>query len=197
MRLFTMFLLATLVASSASAASYQKTDGTIVDPIMKLFYGTGPGGLYFPHVYSGKNLEPYADLAIAYLKQAFLDYANLSGADLSVADLSDAVLTDAYLGYSHLIHTNLQSADLTDAYLTGADLTGADLTYATFSTGTTLKDGQTVAQHGFDAAGLEAYLKADPVGASLADNLTIIPEPTTLLLALLALVAAPLRVRCG
>jgi hypothetical protein len=33
MRLTTLFLLATLVAISASAASYQKTYGTIVDPI--------------------------------------------------------------------------------------------------------------------------------------------------------------------
>ena len=52
-------------------------------------------------------------------------------------------------------------------------------------------------QHGFDAAGLQAYLKADLVGASFADNLTIIPEPTTLLLALLAMTAVPLRVRHG
>ena len=49
-----------------------------------------------------------------------------------------------------------------------------------------------MAQHGFDAAGLEAYLEAAPVNAWFADNLTIIPEPVTLLLALLALVAAPL-----
>ena len=33
MRSFTLFLLATLVATSAHAASYQKTYGTIVDPI--------------------------------------------------------------------------------------------------------------------------------------------------------------------
>ena len=67
----------------------------------------------------------------------------------------------------------------------------------TLHPGTTLPDGQTVAQHGFDAAGLEAYLEAAPVNAWFADNLTIIPEPVTLLLALLALVAAPVRVRCG
>jgi hypothetical protein len=74
--------------------------------------------------------------------------------------------------------------------------TNADLSYAWFSTGTKLPDGQTVAQHGFDAASLQAYLEASDVDA-WAEGLTIIPEPITLLLALLALVAAPLRVRCG
>jgi hypothetical protein len=52
-------------------------------------------------------------------------------------------------------------------------------------------------QHGFDAAGLQAFLEADPVNADSADNLTIIPEPTTLLLALLALAAMPHRVWHG
>jgi hypothetical protein len=36
MRLTTLFLLATLVATSASAASYQKNNGTIVDPIQSV-----------------------------------------------------------------------------------------------------------------------------------------------------------------
>ena len=88
-----------------------------------------------------------------------------------------------------------------NANLSSADLSGAQsltiMSYATFSFGTTLPDGQTVAQHGFDAAALEVYLEADPVDAWEADNLTIVPEPTTLLLALLALVATPLRARCG
>jgi hypothetical protein len=42
--------------------------------------------------------------------------------------------------------------------------------------------------------GLEAYLEAGPVNAWEADNRTIIPEPTT---PLLALTAVPLRVRRG
>jgi len=66
--------------------------------------------------------------------------------------------------------------------------------FATFSTSTTLFDGQTVLQHGFDAAGLKAYLDVDPVSALRADNLTIVPEPTTLLL---AMTAVPHRMRCG
>ena len=62
MRLFTLFLLATLVATSASAASYQKTDGHIVDPIQSV------GGRDLP--YAGNNLEPYADLPFARLREA-------------------------------------------------------------------------------------------------------------------------------
>ncbi len=108
-----------LTSSIAQAASYKKTDGTVVDPIMNTFGN--------PHGYSGNNLEPNANL------------------------------TDAYLIY-------------------------ANLSSATFSPGTTLYDGQTVAQHGFDAASLEAYLKASPVSANSANNLTLVPEPASMFL---------------
>ena len=61
MRLVTLFLIAAFAASTVGAASYQKTDGTIVDPI--LFnsnpWGPSPGE---PHSYSGVNLEPDAYL---------------------------------------------------------------------------------------------------------------------------------------
>jgi len=229
MRLTSLCLLATLVASSASAASYQKIDGTIVDPLQSVAGGDLP--------YAGNNLEPNANLSWADLSWADLSYADLTGAFLSWADLSYADLTDANLSYANLKgadlfyayltdanlsdadlfdaslhHAYLTGANLSDAYLTGAnlsdadlsyadltdaDLSYADLRYATFSTGTRLPDGQTVAQHGFDVAGLEAYLDVDPVSALRADNLTIVPEPTTLPLALLALTAVPLRVRHG
>ena len=214
MRLTSLCLLATLVASSASAALYQKIDGTIVDPLQSVAGGDLP--------YAGNNLEPnanlswadlsWADLSYADLTDANLSYANLKGADLFYAYLTDANLSDADLFDANLHHAYLTGANLSDAYLTGAnlsdadlsyadltdaDLSYADLRYATFSTGTRLPDGQTVAQHGFDVAGLEAYLDVDPVSALRADNLTIVPEPTTLPLALLALTAVPLRVRHG
>jgi len=63
MHLFTAFLLTALPASSVSAASYQKTDGTIVDPIMSISQSSPIG-------YSGNNLEPDADLANADLHDA-------------------------------------------------------------------------------------------------------------------------------
>ena len=199
MRLFTPLLLATLVASSAHAASYQQyRDNRIVDPIQNRTGGD--------HPYAGNNLEPNAnlsgaDLTGAKLTNANLNYANLTGANLSGATMSGALLMGANLTGANLTNVNLSESDLSYANLTDADLSGASrliaLTEATFSFGTTLPDGQTVAHHGFDAAGLEAYLTAAPVNAWFADNLTIVPEPITLLLALLALVAAPLRVRCG
>ncbi len=196
MRLFTLALLATLVASSAHAASYQKTRDRIVDPIQNYTGGD--------HPYTGNNLEPNAnlsgaDLTGAKLTSADLDYANLTGANLSDATLSGATLRGADLTGANLTNVDLSESDLSYANLTNADLSDAQslflMSYATFSFGTTLPDGQTVAQHGFDAAGLEAYLETDPVDAWEADNLTIVPEPAALLLALLALSAAPLRVR--
>ena len=47
----TLFLLATLVATSASAASYQKTDGSTVNPILVYMHE-------IVHSYNGPNLGP-------------------------------------------------------------------------------------------------------------------------------------------
>ena len=178
---------------------------------------TTEAALSFADTFGQHALEPGADLTNADLSGADLSSATLLGSNLPQANLFDTNLFDTNLSNANLgnasLHgvdpryADLTDADLTAAYLTGADLTGAKLagarlkyahlTNATFGLGTYLPDGQTVAQHGFDAAGLQAYLVADPVSAWEADNLTIIPEPTTLLLALLALTAVPLRVRCG
>ena len=98
MRLTTLFLIAAFAASTVDAASYQKTDGTIVDPIME----ESP---YSPHSYSGANLEPDADLYYAGLY-----YANLTG----------AYLTNANLFHANLSYVSLTNADLEDANLTGA-----------------------------------------------------------------------------
>ena len=177
-KLFLWVGLFSLVASGANAASYVRTDGTVVDPILTT------GGAV--HSYSGANLQPSADL----------NHADLTNANLVYSVMMDATMTDANLANANLYVANLSDANLRSANLTGANLYDEDLTNATFSFGTILFDEQTVAQHGFDAAGLRAKLEGD-WGANNANNLTIIPEPTTLLLALLALVAAPLRVRCG
>jgi len=47
--------------------------------------------------------------------------------------------------------------------------------------------GQSVQQHGFDAASLETYLEASPVSAWRASNLTIVPEPASVFLLLTGL----------
>ncbi len=71
-----------LVSSSAFAASYQQNDGTIQDPIFSLLGGNLG--------YSGSNLEPFANLANAYLFQA-----DLTNADLTNANLTGAILANA------------------------------------------------------------------------------------------------------
>jgi len=104
MRLVTLFLVAAFATSTVDAASYQKTDGTIVDPI-RLTHGG-------PHSYSGVNLE---------------SGANLTGADLNGANLTNANLTNA-----NLTNANLTGANLTGADLNGADLNGSNLTAARY-----------------------------------------------------------------
>ena len=154
-----ILLLGLLLTSGANAASYQMTDGTIVDPIQYRC-----GAFPFPpcgdHPYAGANLEPnesfggadldYADLSNADLRGAVLDSAKLydailTGANLTIANLFEANLTNADLSGAILYEANLHSTDLSgatlyeanlhsaylwDANLTGADLTGADLTAA-------------------------------------------------------------------
>ena len=114
-----------LFSSAAFAASYQQTDGTIVDPIQTWFGN---------HSYSGINLEPFADLFNAGLHSAFLPEADLTGADLSWAGMSYADLTNANLTGADLSYANLSGAGLHNANLSGANLSGADLT------GTSLSD---------------------------------------------------------
>ena len=65
-----MVLTALLTGSVAEAASYQKTDGTIVDPMLDRWDNT--------HSHSRPNLEPGANLTGANLTGANLDNANLA-----------------------------------------------------------------------------------------------------------------------
>jgi len=117
-----MFLVMCITSSRVHAASYQKRDETIIDPIR---YVSGD-----VHPYSGPNLEGWAELGQANLSSAYL-----ARADLRSTDLAGANLTEAYLGLADLTSANLTNAKLwrtilTNADLTGADLTGANLNYA-------------------------------------------------------------------
>ena len=91
-QLATITCLFLCVSSLSFAASYVKTDGTVVDPIQSISGGN--------HSYSDSNLGP----------GAFLRSADLSNADLTGADL-----TDAYLRYADLRYAYLRGADLTGA----------------------------------------------------------------------------------
>ncbi len=136
-----ILLLAIVASTEALAASYQRTDGTIVDPI--LIHGTS-----VPHSYEGPDLvegvdAPGAQLSSAGLEFADLDFADLDFANFAGASLRYASLSDAHLSQTNLTDANLTGADLERAQLTlanlanaslfraniqGADLTGADLT---------------------------------------------------------------------
>ena len=76
-----MVLTGLLTGSVAEAASYQKTDGTIIDPILDRRDIT--------HYYSGPNLRPNANLTNADLRYADLRYADLTSANLTNANLDE------------------------------------------------------------------------------------------------------------
>ena len=80
----------------ASAASYVKTDGTIVDPIQNRY---GIGG---DSPYSGADLESGANLASADLRYAYLEYANLHNAELVLGVAHDDIAAnETLLGNIH------------------------------------------------------------------------------------------------
>ena len=94
--LLTLMLLL-MSGGMAGAASYQRTNGTIVDPIQSVF-----PGIELP--YFGSNLEPGADLTGANLFKASLNSADLTGADLTGANLSGAQLDGADLSGAILVN---------------------------------------------------------------------------------------------
>ena len=116
-----------LTGSAAQAASYEKTDGTIVDPIQ---YNCPSWGGSDVHSYSGPNLEPGADMDSANLIRADLYLASLNSTNLTGADLRDASLRYASLREATLSDATLYDADLEYADLTEADLSGAHLSFA-------------------------------------------------------------------
>ena len=206
MHRITLVIILLFAATCADAAWYQKTDGTIVDPIQDI-YGAD-------HSYSGNNLEPNANLHYANLAGADLTGADLNDTHLRHADLQGADLYGAFLQYADLSYADLTGADLTGANLGHADVqyadfTGADLTGSNFGnvfyynhhttwtdafyytdnepTWSSLWDGY--GNNGMDAAWRES------VGILALDPTNAVPEPSTLLLALLGLALVPRRRR--
>jgi len=166
-------------AIHASASSYQKTDGTVVDPI-RIHTSYDPAGI--PSSYSGPNLEPGvvsvgASVGSTDLDEADLENANLAGANffeafLIGADLRSAILTAADFRYAHLQGSDMGGAvldgaslsfvdGLTDVNLNGASLQGAEIWFS-YLDGTTLV--------GADLCGASlAYSQMTSVNLSLAD----------------------------
>jgi hypothetical protein len=120
-----------LLGEGAWAASYQKIDGTIVDPIpcwddtaaFHGWWGTCDGS----HTYSGSDLVPGANLM----------GARLLGANLSRADLRSANLDDAMLQGANLADSDLSDADLTNARMFGALYTAGTIFPLGFDVGST------------------------------------------------------------
>jgi len=177
MRAFVLWVwLFSLVASGANAASYQMTDGTVVDPILTT------GGAV--HSYSGPNLHAGANAVSADLAYADLAYADLDGAVLTYADLTDAHLDGANLFFVDLSGANLTGAnlygadlffaDLPDANLTGANLTGA--VWLGYTSGSAYYNAETDFTDAW--SGSSGSTPFDPVAAGW----TFIPEPNTALL---------------
>lgn len=208
MRRITLFLFAALVVTSVDAASYEQNDGTIVNPIQSIFGGDLS--------YSGNNLESgaaltganltsatltNANLTLADLSSANLYHATLSHADLTLADLSSAILTYADLTYALLSDANLSDANLSgalllDATLSGADLSGSilsDTNYgATWTDAFYYTDNEPTWASGMDAAWRTSVGIVER--SSLGEG-SPVPEPSTLLLALLGLALLPRRRR--
>ncbi|HEB90319.1 MAG TPA: pentapeptide repeat-containing protein [Deltaproteobacteria bacterium] len=149
-RLFLASLLAVVplgagpISAGPETASYQKTDGTIVDPILDLdgnpYFFTGadlaPGVSLPGAVLNGAALQEAdlrnanlngADFHAADLRDADLSNANLAGVDFSGANLSGANLAEASLFRANLANAVLVNGDLYRAVLSQADLTGTDL----------------------------------------------------------------------
>ena len=157
MHRITLTIILLFSVTAVDAAWYQKTDGTIVDPIQWNLGGDLP--------YSGKNLEPGADLTGAILWQA-----DLIGADLTGALLTGAILIDA---------------NLSGSYLSGVlDYNDAAWTDAFYYT-----DNEPTWDSGMDAAWRTS------VGILALPPTNAVPEPSTLLFALIGLALVPRRRR--
>jgi len=190
----TLFLFAALAVTSVDAAWYQKTDGTIVDPIQSLLGGD--------HSYSGNNLQPNeylsyadltgADLASADLRGVDLWYTRLDGADLTSADLRGADLWETHLDGADLTSADLRGVDVWDAYLMGADLSGSQLSGVMFYNNATWTDAfyYTDNEPTWDS-GMNAAWRSSVGILALAP----VPEPAAILLALLGLALLPQRRR--
>ena len=225
MHRITLTIILLLSTTCADAAWYQKTDATIVDPIQSVSGGdlsySGNNVEVYANLRDADLSEAVltdaalwaadltgADLSFAWLGNAALWDVDLTGADLSFASLSGADLTDA-----HLNSADLTDADLTDAHLTGADLSGAVLSGADlWSADLSGSDFSNVSYYN-ESIWTDAYYYTDnePTWASGMDAAwrssvgivprsslgagSPVPEPSTLLLALLGLALLPRRRR--
>ena len=135
--------------------------------------GTLPGCAYTKKFYGYSKVHEHwawyriPDVGLAAGKQrltlgAIMTGANLNGAVLQATNITESqfLAASSFTGVN-VTGNNMSSWNLANVNLSGADLSSANLTNAIFSTSTILWNGDTVLEHGFDAAGLPggmAYL---------------------------------------
>ena len=187
MHRITLTIILLLSATCADAASYEKINGTIVDPIQSISGGD--------HPYSGANLELGADLTGADLSGAVLHHADLYNANLSYANLYEADLYYAVLEEADLTGADLSYADLYEAELDEADLSGSILTFARYYDDAIWTDAfyYTDNEPTWDS-GMDAAWRSS-VGILAVAPTSAVPEPSALLLALLGLALLPRKRR--
>ena len=96
-----VFFVTCFTGSFAQAASYQKRDGTLVEPILDTSGST--------HPYDWTNLGPHADAPFSRLDNADLLNADLLNAGLDHAKMSGTVMTGANLDRADLWNRWLQT----------------------------------------------------------------------------------------
>jgi uncharacterized protein YjbI with pentapeptide repeats len=154
--------------SVASAASYQKTDSTVVDPIQYTFGGD--------HHHLGPDLQPGVFLGDSDLIDADLNLADLSGENLSPSLLNRSDLRDSDMTNVNLFALNLSGAKLSGANFSFADMSFVDVSGASFI-GTNLFDTLSL-DDTFGSAYYDSdtnFTNFDPVSAGWV----LVPEPNS------------------
>ena len=150
------------------------------------------------------------NLSGVYLKDGYLPFANLTNATLTNADLSGARFNTGTLlpdGQKVTQH-GFDVAALQTHLLTEVGVGSADgITITTGLAGDYNDDGTVDAadytmwydgnRPNTTTAGYALWVDNFGQSSASSSGANPVPEPTNLLLALFALVAAPLRVRCG
>ena len=155
--------------------------------------GSASGSLFGKH-HGDVGLGNCQPLAILKRRGTDLTKAHLGRANLTGAIWTDAYLLPYYTDSEPNWHSNMDQAWRDSAGILAIDLTSGDIN----SDGVFDAADYTVWQdNGGDQIDYRTW--KDNFGESIASGSGAdhVPEPTTLLLTLLALVAAPLRVRCG
>ncbi len=119
---FVLIVYGLFIATAVNAASYERTDGSIVNPILDT-----SGSILS---YSGPNLTPGVVLSGENLASA-----DLLDADLQGSDMSNINLSSAKMWRSDLRGTNLTSSDLSGVFLFRSDMRGTDMTSAVLPNG--------------------------------------------------------------